>query len=73
MTTFKIQKSAMMKNPRHDTSIRILYHDEIVILVIQKMRKLGNRLIYYSEDEFSGSSKPSPTIMQFEKRENERE
>ena len=68
MTSFKVKKSAIMKNPRHDTDNNVLYHDDIVIRIIQKMRKLNNRLIYYCEDECPEFSNPSPTVMKFEEK-----
>lgn len=62
MTTFKIKRLAFMKNPRHDEGIPVLNHDEIVIRIIEKMRRSGHHLISYLEYI------DKPTIMQFKER-----
>ena len=63
MTTIKIYKYAEMRNPRHDTCQKRYYHDDIVCMVIRKMRKLGMILVDY--DEISDNV---PTTMKFEDR-----
>ena len=66
MTTIKIRKSAKLENPRHDMpGQRTLYHDGIVCMVIQKMRRLGMRLVDYDETPDSGPVRYNPTIMKF--------
>lgn len=55
MTTFKIWKSAVLTKGK-----KRLSHDEIVMQIIRRMRKFGNRLVYY--DEEGGSE----TVLKFE-------
>lgn len=64
MTTIKIYKYAEMRNPRHDTNQKTLAYDDIICLIIRKMRKLGMRLVDYDEPP----DYCSPTIMEFEER-----
>lgn len=56
----KILKSA---EARRDRKSRLMNHDDFIVSVIQQMRRLRMRLIYYKEVRGNHS-----TIMKFEER-----
>ena len=66
MITARILKSATLRRSHK----KALDHDGIICMVIQRMRRLGMRMIYYDEapDAPPHFAESHPTIMKFEKR-----
>lgn len=60
--TITVYSHAAMKNPAHRPPY-VLSHDDLVVRVIQKMRKLGDRLAGVDFD-----TKTKNTILMFERR-----
>jgi hypothetical protein len=62
MTTIKIKPFYLRKGKQE------ISHDAMVIWIIRKMRKLGQRLIFYDESPLVAGIQQPLTVMHFEER-----
>lgn len=62
MVTVKINKDAILRRSKH-----VYRHDEIILRTIRAMRKMGMAMVYYDESIMD----QCPTIMEFEKKDNQ--